>query len=326
MGAKMSESHEPIDAVITWVDGADPQLRAKRFKYLNIDNSDPTISESRFSDCDELYYCLIGIARNLPFIRRVFIVTDNQIPPAIERLRNNSREFSNLVISIVDHKEVFRDFEQILPTFNSTTIETALHRIPNLSDRYIYFNDDFIAIKPLDESFFFRGNQPVLRGYMRNANLVRSLRGRLLQRGKGNYFSYKDYQLRSAEIFGETNKYFWHDHIPHPFFRPIVAQFFEHHQDLFRRNISFRSRNYIQFDTMALSNNLQIRNGNKNILRARHLLYVKPSDKRFTRIYLLRKWIILNIIRKKFLCIQALSDCSPSVRNAILHWLDKKLQ
>ena len=49
---------------------------------------------------------------------------------------------------MVDHKVIFRDFTEFLPTFNSTTIETMPHYIPNLSEHFIYFNDDMFLIKP----------------------------------------------------------------------------------------------------------------------------------------------------------------------------------
>lgn len=320
----MSTTYDPIDAVITWVDGSDPKLQTKRSKYISIKKDDATVTESRYSDCDELLYCLTGIAENLRFIKRVFIVTDDQIPSAIERLRTRLPKSRELDICVVDHKCIFRDFEEFLPTFNSTTIESALHRIPNLSNRYIYFNDDFIAIEPLEEEFFFHGNKPVLRGYFRRSILVQKLRPLLLRKGRGNYFSYKDYQLRSAEIVGDAEQYFWHDHIPHPFYRPTLQSFFENNQDIFRTNISFRTRNYTQFDTMALSNVLHINDGNASIERNLHLLYLKPSNKKFPRIYLVRKWITLKVKRKKFLCIQTLSDCDTRVRNLIIRWLDKK--
>ena len=41
-----------------------------------------------------------------------------------------------------NHKEIFKGYENYLPTFNIRTIETAFHRIRNLSEHFIYFNDD----------------------------------------------------------------------------------------------------------------------------------------------------------------------------------------
>jgi hypothetical protein len=57
-------------------------------------------------------------------------------------------------ITIVDHKEIFKDPAQ-LPTFNSQALECHLHRIPNLAEHFIYFNDDVFVGQPLSESDFF---------------------------------------------------------------------------------------------------------------------------------------------------------------------------
>ena len=60
-------------------------------------------------------------------------------------------------ITFVDHKEIFQDASH-LPTFNSQAIEAHLHRIPNLAERYIYLNDDFIFISPVKEKDFYDQN------------------------------------------------------------------------------------------------------------------------------------------------------------------------
>ena len=48
-------------------------------------------------------------------------MTDSQVPAAIDR---RQAELDN--IRIVDHREIFRGYEQLLPTFNSLAIETML--------------------------------------------------------------------------------------------------------------------------------------------------------------------------------------------------------
>jgi hypothetical protein len=44
---------------------------------------------------------------------------------------------------------------EVLPTFNSCAIETCLHRIPGLSRRFIYFNDDVFLGRPVRKGDFF---------------------------------------------------------------------------------------------------------------------------------------------------------------------------
>ena len=45
-------------------------------------------------------------------------------------------------MTIVPHETIFVDREH-LPTFNSRAIESHLHRIPGLSENFLYFNDDW---------------------------------------------------------------------------------------------------------------------------------------------------------------------------------------
>ena len=48
-----------------------------------------------------------------------------------------------------------------LPTYNSSTFECFLHKIPELSLRFIYANDDTYVTGPLKESDFFDGVMPL---------------------------------------------------------------------------------------------------------------------------------------------------------------------
>ena len=79
---KPSDPDSPIDAVIAWVDGDDPVLKGKRNKYLHGGNvaigsgAHPT----RFASSNEIRYCVLSILRFAPFVRNIFIVTDEQDP------------------------------------------------------------------------------------------------------------------------------------------------------------------------------------------------------------------------------------------------------
>jgi hypothetical protein len=59
---------------------------------------------------------------------------------------------------MVSHADVFPD-AAYLPTFNSNAIEMCLHRIPGLSRRFLYFNDDYFLGRRVQSSdFFLDGN------------------------------------------------------------------------------------------------------------------------------------------------------------------------
>src|SRR5690625_5334475 len=82
-------SDQKIDAVITWVDGNDPVHRKKRAEMACIYNAKQRTSsslstagdETRFIENGELKYCLASIRTFAPWIHKIYLVTDNQVPP-----------------------------------------------------------------------------------------------------------------------------------------------------------------------------------------------------------------------------------------------------
>ena len=66
-----------IDLVYLWVDGNDPVWLKKRQPYLKKEIN----TTGRYQDNQELKYSLRSIDKHLPWIRKIFIVTDNQVPP-----------------------------------------------------------------------------------------------------------------------------------------------------------------------------------------------------------------------------------------------------
>ena len=90
-------------------------------------------------------YSLRSVEKNIPWINRIFIITDEQTP---DFLNTNHPK-----IRIVDHKEIIPADK--LPLFNSCAIESGIPFIPGLSEHFIYANDDMFVWKPVDKSFFF---------------------------------------------------------------------------------------------------------------------------------------------------------------------------
>jgi len=82
---------------------------------------------------DELRYSLRSLEAFAPWVGNIYIVTNGDTPYWLDT--SHSR------ILIITHDEIFLD-RSYLPTFNSNAIELQLHRIPNLSRRFLYFNDD----------------------------------------------------------------------------------------------------------------------------------------------------------------------------------------
>ncbi len=132
------EDSNSIDVVIAWVDGNDPKLSEKRNKYLKGKDSltHRSARTTLFASVDEIKYCVLSIFKFAPFVRNVFIVTDNQKPAIFDDVKTFFPERLKS-IRIVDHKEIFRGFEEYLPTFNSISIGNMVWRIEELSENFI---------------------------------------------------------------------------------------------------------------------------------------------------------------------------------------------
>ena len=142
-----------IDVVYTWVDGDDPAWQASKARHAN-GGSGPAprkraVSDERFRNRDELKYSLRSIEQFAPWVRHIHLVTAGQRPEWLDAEHPR--------ITVVDHHDIYRDAAW-LPTFNSSSIETQLHHIPGLAERFLYFNDDFFLGQLCDPIDFFHGN------------------------------------------------------------------------------------------------------------------------------------------------------------------------
>lgn len=148
--ALWNEPTFPVDAVYTWVDGEDPDWAAKKATYspVQAEENDLAAGAQRFRNRDELRYSLRALRANAPWIRHIYVVTDGQKPAW---LREDDR------LTVVDHQELFPDVG-VLPVFNSHAIESVLHRIPGLSEHFIYFNDDVFLMREISATRFFESN------------------------------------------------------------------------------------------------------------------------------------------------------------------------
>lgn len=144
-----------IDFVYLWVDGSDPQWQAKRNALIgNTQKQSAVNCEGRYADNDELKYSLRSLEAYAPWIRRIFIVTDNQVPDWLDT--------SNSKIRVVDHTEIMP--QQSLPCFNSCVIEHFLPQIPGLAEHFLYGNDDTFINRPVTPADFFGSDGlPIIR-------------------------------------------------------------------------------------------------------------------------------------------------------------------
>lgn len=143
-----------IDLVYLWVNGHDPKWVAKRQASTGELSLADVNCKGRYEDNDELKYSLRSIEKYAPWIHKIFIVTDNQVPQWLDT--------SNPKIQIVDHTEIMPP--ECLPCFNSVVIEHHLHKIPGLAEHFLYANDDMYLNKPVTpETFFAKDSLPIMR-------------------------------------------------------------------------------------------------------------------------------------------------------------------
>eukprot|EP01104_Vermistella_antarctica_P004581 TRINITY_DN1500_c0_g1_i3.p1 TRINITY_DN1500_c0_g1~~TRINITY_DN1500_c0_g1_i3.p1 ORF type:complete len:494 (-),score=109.27 TRINITY_DN1500_c0_g1_i3:1427-2908(-) len=170
-----------VDVVYTFVNGSDPAHQqmhhtvTSRLAHGRMDKGHLSAGGQRFRDNEELRYSLRSLDMYAPWVNKVHIVVSS--PSQVPVWLNMSHPKVNIVL----HQDIFPPpFQQhinnpsdndggtvpptstttaptpevghvtthpSLPNFNSRSIETALYRIPNITNHFLYFNDDFFIMR-----------------------------------------------------------------------------------------------------------------------------------------------------------------------------------
>ncbi len=138
-----------IDFVVPWVDGDDPLWQRKKRQYGSIEGMTEK-SFSRYRDWGIFHYWFRSVEANAPWVRRIYLITDRQIPCFLVSEHPKLR--------IVYHDQFIP--EKYLPTFSSHPIELNLHLLLDLSEYFVYFNDDMFLNQPMKPEDFFRNGKP----------------------------------------------------------------------------------------------------------------------------------------------------------------------
>lgn len=142
-------SVNPIDFVVTWVDGNDPAWQRDYARYAP--ESETMNGTERFRDWGNLKYLFRAFEQFTPWVNKIYFVTYGHLPKWLDT--NHPK------LVIVNHRD-YMD-KQNLPVFNSHPIEVNFHRIKGLSDHFVYFNDDCFILEHLQPEVFFRDGLPV---------------------------------------------------------------------------------------------------------------------------------------------------------------------
>ena len=137
---------EKIDFVVTWVDNSDAKWLAVRNEYSPANKK--MNDENRYREYGFLKYWFRAVEKYAPWVNKVFLVTSGHLPKWID---TNHEKLVH-----IKHEDYIPT--EYLPTFNSNVIELNLHRIPELSNHFVLFNDDLFLNSPTKPNdFFYKG-------------------------------------------------------------------------------------------------------------------------------------------------------------------------
>lgn len=266
-----------IDFVITWIDGGDPEWRRQKKQYETGCGEDA--KEERFRDWGNLKYWFRGVEKFAPWVGKIHFITWGHVPAWLDT--------SNPKLHIVRHEDYMP--AEILPVFSSHPPELLMHNIQGLSERFVYFNDDFFLINRVPETFFFRDglpcdmlafqpvvanpDNPVMSYIFLNNSLALSKHFDKRKNVKGQpgkyykvgypplYFFYNLLELAFPRFTG-----FYTVHGPSPFLKSTFKEVWEKEEDLLKQTCSHRFRNredvnqYLFREWQKLSGNFFPRN------------------------------------------------------------------
>ena len=308
-----------IDVVITWVDGNDPVLNAKRAAYIHPDEAreKDIAAPTRYANRGEIHWCIRSINKFMPWVNHIFIVTDNQ----------NPKVESKIPVEIIDHQVIFRGYESYLPTFNSLSIEALLWRIPSLNEHFIYFNDDLLVCRSVGPEVFFPSESQInCHGHKASLFWTKT------------WFSFKhlfrhscrvnhvQQMMDAAEIVGNNRSFIHLSHTPHPLLRSVLQQFYETHPDQLIQNIRNRFRSTEHFRTDEICYILLLNEGKLHLHPVRPVLMRYYSKKGMMQL----EWTLHRVTKSGsqicFACFYALDQVSDDIFARINQFVEDLLK
>ena len=144
----MKKTDDVIDFIITWVDGSDEEwIKSKNESENRVGRKS---SSNRYRNWDNLQYLFRGIEKFAPWVNKVHFVTCGHLPKWLN--------VNHPKINIIRHDDYMP--HEYLPTFSSHPIELNFHRIKELSEKFVYFNDDTFLLNHVKKTDFFKNNLP----------------------------------------------------------------------------------------------------------------------------------------------------------------------
>jgi len=198
-----------IDIVYTWVNGKDQKWKDKKYQITGIKSD----GDKRVENVDEIKYSLMSVFKYAPWVNNIYIVVDD--------LQKPDFDFGSK-IKIIKHSEIIET--KYLPTYNSFVIEANIHHIPDLSENFLYFNDDM-----------FLGN------YISKEDILDNVYGQYTLLSDIN----NSYDIANVKNYKMLKSRF-----------PKIKQFLPWHEALIcKRSLMYDLENMFQFDFKELCKN-----------------------------------------------------------------------
>ena len=134
---------EPIDVLIKYIDLSDPNLKREGIKQIQKDE-----------DNGEIRYCVRSILKNIPWIRKIFILMPNEKVKYFKE----PKEIKDKIIYVKDKDLIGFD------SASSPVFQLNLWKMQKfgLSENFILMDDDYFIGKPLEKrNFFYEENGKV---------------------------------------------------------------------------------------------------------------------------------------------------------------------
>ncbi len=311
-----------MDAVISWVDGYDPNYQAKLNAFC-LEQGIPkqqVIEPTRYQQCNEIYFCLLGLKYFAPWINRIYILTNNQKPQALDAFSGTA--FGDK-IKIIDQNQLLKSFNVTTPVFNSLSAEWLIWHIDGLSDHFLYLNDDFFIIRPVKIEDFVIQDKLVLRGEWKTQTASK------IQHRLRHWLNYpihidphRAWQEQSAVLAGFEHQFYLLPHAPFPLRKKTALAYMEKNEWISNLRYPFRHKNHLS--SIPLMTHLEIQAKQTVENHQLKTIMINPGHHSVKKIQQRLKKASENP-NVAFVCMQSLDQASSSMRQLLLHWLNEHI-
>lgn len=234
-----TDKREPIDVVVTYVDGSDPTWQ-RQYEEAGYKVSES--SNARFRSNNQFVFFFRALAQNATFVNRVFLVvsTESQTPEWVNRE----------TVTVITHDQIIP--HELLPAFNSNTIEMFLHNIPDLSEQFIYCNDDCFFFAPTSSKDFFQRGKACVRLQTRSLDKATTVFRKISVKTMNLAYDGADYPMPPS------GKYYTPYHVALPMLRSNNTAMFNKHRDTImesctRKRSSNNVSQYLYVDSLVFN-------------------------------------------------------------------------